>query len=86
MSRGRSENRPSQRTVRMAAVMLAFSMACPLPLAAEEPEEGDWLTWKWSTADDRPNAVALSGGFGTEQYVSRVITSPWNTRLACSAK
>jgi len=64
----------------MAVAALAVLLACPVPLAAEEAEEGDWLKWKWSTAADRPNAAALSGGFGTEQYVSRIITSPWNTR------
>lgn len=80
MTQGRPEDGPLRRTAFAAAAMLAVSLACPEPLAAEEPEEGDWLTWKWSGADDRPNAVALSGGFGTDQYASRVFTSPWNTR------
>lgn len=56
----------------------ACLILCPASAAAEEAEEGSWLTWKWSGAADRPNAVALSGGYGTEQYLSRIFTSPWN--------
>lgn len=61
------------------AVFATCLILCPASAVAEGAEEGSWLTWRWSGAADRPNAVALSGGYGTDQYLSRIFTSPWNT-------
>lgn len=66
--------------LKSAFLIISFSILSPGHLSAQNADDGSWWSWQWSTAEQRPNSLALSGGYGTEQYFSRLITSPWNTR------
>ena len=56
--------------------VLAIAALVPAPLRAQE----SWWDWRWVSDAQQPYSMALSGGFGTEQYISKIFTAPWKTR------
>jgi hypothetical protein len=62
----------------LAVRAFAFLLLSSAPLHAQE----GWWGWQWAADGQQPYSLALSGGYGTELYISRVFTSPWNARDA----